>query len=752
MTRVDASEPGAGSRFVDSFLEAKLHRPPTRVDWVDRGRLVGQLDQAIQRPVTLIAAPAGYGKTTLVAQWLAGNHHPRAAWLSLDTGDNDPGRFWTHLATALERVGCVMPTDLADVMMASSGEWLTGVLPRMVNALAATPDDVVILLDDFHFVRERELHDQIEFLIEHLPPHAHLVIITRADPGLRLGRLRASGGLAEIRADDLSFNDEEASALLDHGRVHLSTESMTQLMRRTEGWPAGFYLATLSLAGRQDPNEFVRQFSGGNRFVVDYLTEEVLSRHTPEIRDWIMATSILDRFSAPLCDVVTDTTNSADLLQDLERTNLFLVPLDEERRWFRFHHLFGAVARNQLAVEHPDRLETLHARAAHWFRDNGHVDEAVMHSLAAGRTNDAAMLVRASWLSYVDAGRAATVLGWLESLGPVSVADDPAAGVTAAWLAALFGHEETLAAHLEALEEFADYGPLPDGSRSVESAVAMIRGVFGYGGPIEMAQGAQRAVELETDGRSPYYAIAQMTLGHSAYVAGDLELASVLLAKASHSEAAPSIILVLSLSAQSLVEAEWGQHERSREFAEHAMQVVEANGLDNMPQASMAFTALGQAQAAAGKLDDAMATLQQGLAMRLKNPVLGPWGMIHHLLATARVAVSAGQLTFAHDLLSDVTTRMNRYDGGMQMMQDRLSSVHEALRMRLAETTPREPLTDREKDVLRLLQGSLNLHEIAREMFVSFNTVKTHTQAIYRKLDTHSRAEAVRIARQNQLI
>ena len=277
-------------------------------------------------------------------------------------------------------------------------------------------------------------------------------------------------------------------------------------MDRTEGWPAGLYLATLSLAGRADPDEFVRQFSGGNRFVVDYLTEEVLARHSEEIREFIVSMSVLDRFSAPLCDFVRGSTGSAAILAHLERSNLFLVPLDDERHWYRFHHLFAAVARIELEFEGAERVQALHSRALEWFRDHGHIDEAVKHALAAGRATDAAVLVRENWLSYVDTDRAATVAGWLEAIGSRSVADDPAAAVTAAWMAALSGQEETLNKLLTELEEFRDVGPLPDGARSVESAIAMIRGQFGYGGPVDMAAAAQRAVELETDPSSPYYA------------------------------------------------------------------------------------------------------------------------------------------------------------------------------------------------------------------------------------------------------
>ena len=404
-------------------------------------------------------------------------------------------------------------------------------LPRIVNALAEVPDELVILLDDFHCLQDPACHDQVALLVDNLPERAHLVIVTRADPGLRLGRLRASGRLAEIRADQLGFRADEAAALLASGGVRLSSDGLGVLMERTEGWPAGLYLAALSLAGRDDPDALVHEFKGGNRFVGDYLTEEVLTRHSDDTREFITSMSILDRFTASLCDAVWGRTGSAAVLHDLERANMFLIPLDEGRRWYRFHHLFAAVARAELEVEHPRRVPVLHARAAQWFRQHDFVDEAVAHALAAGSVDDVAALVQANWLDYVDVGRADTVLAWIESLGEVPDDSGPAGKVIAAWMAALTGDAAALAGHLAALEEFRDVGPLPDGTTSVGSAIALIQGLFGYGGPEEMTAGAERAVELETDGRSPYHAIAHLGRGHAAYVAGELELAADHLAR-----------------------------------------------------------------------------------------------------------------------------------------------------------------------------------------------------------------------------
>ena len=730
-----------------------MRRPPVREDLVRRGRLLAALDRAAHHSVVLVSAPAGYGKITLVAEWLAGSRSPpgTATWLTLDALHNDPGLLWVHVATALERAGCRLGDDAASLVAGRSGDVINGVLPRLLTAMAAIPEEIVLVLDDFHVLQDPACLEQVDFLVEHLPPRAHVVITTRAEPGLRLGRLRVGGQLVEIRAADLAFNADEVSSLLAIQQVQLSDEAVAQLMDGTEGWPAGVCLAILSLVGRADPDAFVRQLDGSNRFIGDYLTEEVLSRHPDPIREFILTMSVVDRFSPELCDFLVGTTGSGRILRELERANMFLIALDEERRWFRFHHLFAAVVRTGLEAEQPDRIPLLHARAARWFRDHGHIEDALTHLLASGERGEAAALVQANWMKYLDAGRAATVLGWFEAVGTLSIAD-PVAGVTAAWKAGMSSDEATLAAHVETLKEFRDFGPLPDGTRSVESAIAMIQGLFGYGGPQEMSAGARRAVELETDARSPHYAIANLTLGHAAYVAGDLELATQALTKASQGAAAPALTRILALSNLSLVESERGQPDRSQVLAEKAMEIAVDQGLHEMPAASMAYTAQAQAQEAAGNLAEAMATVEQGLALRQKDPALAPWLTLHHLLVAARVAADAGKQSVARHLLNDASTRMDRFPEGMGAMRARLAAIREHVNSRPKPMARAEPLTRREHDVLRLLPGSLSLTEMAGELRVSPNTVKTHTKALYRKLGARSRDEAVRNARERLLI
>lgn len=740
-------------RPVDFMLEAKLRPPPARPEWIYRDRLIEELANASQRPVTLVAAPAGYGKTTAVSQWLTSTSGPEnIAWVSLDTSDNDPVRLWTHIATALDGAGCVIARDIAGFVAAGSHDMLTAVLPQMIAGIAELSSEVTLLIDDVDIVRSAACHVQMDFLIKHLPERAHLVLIARADPALRLGRLRAAGRLSEIRADDLTFDVREASSLLASDGVEISTESVWELMRRTEGWPAGLYLAALSLVGRADPNEFVHHFSGDNRFIGDYLTEEVLSRQTDEVRSFILDMSIVDRFSAPLCEHMTGNRQSARILRDLQHTNLFLIPLDAENRWFRFHHLFGAVARSTLETEQPERAVMLHGRAAEWFSENGNIDAAVTHALAADKADQAASLVQASWLRYFDAGHGTTVRDWLRALESSAAAQNTTTVVTAAWIAALSGQQEEMQRRLAQLSTMPNDMALPDGTTSVESAVALLRGLPGFGGPMEMLASAQRAAELETDGNTPWYVVANMALGHASYVVGDLGTAIHLLPKAAYSEAAPSLLRILALSILSLTHTELGQDDRSHKSAREAMEVVEARSLHALPPASLAFTALGQSQAASGKLEEAMATLEHGLNLRRKIPGLSPWPTIHHLLVMGRVAIMVGDLPLARQLLDEASPLIRKYPDGIAPMIARLEAASKSLREHQSTGTPSDRLTTREIDIMRRLAGPLSLSQIAAELYLSPNTVKTHTLSLYRKLGARSRSEAVKIGRERLLI
>jgi LuxR family maltose regulon positive regulatory protein len=734
---------------VGDVFESKLQPPPLRAEWIDRSLLMDRITEAVRLPVLLVAAPAGYGKSTVITQWVNTPATGTVAWVDLDPADNDPTRLWAQVAAALDRVGCqvaVAPEFVATSATAAH----TRVLPRLVEALAAYPASLTVVLDDLQVIRHGECTEQLDYLISRLPDHVHLVLISRSDPLLRLGRLRVEGKLTEIRSADLAFAPDEVAAVLRGEGVALSDTTLRELVRQTEGWPAAVYLAALSLAGRADTDAFVRRLSGSNRQIADYLSEEVLTRLEPELHDFILTMSLFDGFNAELADHVTQSRSSARLLRLLERTNLFVVRLPLDDDWVRFHHLFATFARSSLEVEHPELVNVHHLRGAQWFAAHGQVEDAVHHLLAGDAHDEAATLIQANWLHFFDAGRSATVLGWLHVLRGTSADTGPAATVTAAWMAALTGEQDELRRRLQALESMADRMPLPDGTTSPQSALVLIRGLFGYDGPDKMLADARRAVELESIGSSPWHPVAQAALGYAAFVTGDVELARGSLNESARAPSAPATFRVLALGTLALCEAEQGRATLSAELAREAMDIVVGRGMQAMPEATFAATAYGAMLAAENRLDEAATVLDEALVARRRVPGLTPWPLVHHLITMAVVAARREDRTTAEELLDEVEALTTWTDQSMGRTRDRIA----AARRLLGEFPgPRpdsvgEPLTPREQEILRRLHGSRSIREIATDLSVSHNTVKTITSSVYRKLGAHSRVEALAIARQ----
>jgi LuxR family maltose regulon positive regulatory protein len=399
----------------DPLVETKLFLPRPRGDAVGRPRLTELLEQGRRARLILVSAPAGFGKTTLLARWLAEAEGQRAvAWLSLEDADSEPARFWTYLVTAVQRaVPEVGASALA--LLQTRQPALDTVLATFINDLTGTRAELDVVLDDFHLVDTPDLRSSVAYLLDHLPPQVHLVISTRVDPALPLARLRVQGELVEIRAADLRFTLGEAAAYLnDVAALDLTPADIAALETRTEGWIAALQLAALSLRGRDDTGAFIATFAGDDRYIVDYLAEEVLSRQPPEVRDFLLQTSILDRLSGPLCQAVTGNDASQDMLEHLDRANLFLVPLDGTRRWYRYHHLFAEVLATHLFDGRPDEVTELHRRASRWYDEAGDPVPAVRHAVAAGDIDRAADIAERAIPALQRDRQEATVAAWLE--------------------------------------------------------------------------------------------------------------------------------------------------------------------------------------------------------------------------------------------------------------------------------------------------------------------------------------------------
>ena len=399
----------------DLLLETKFHLPTTHGRLVPRPRLTDQIGRAATATLTLVSAPAGFGKTTVMTELATRPDGARVAWLSLDPSDNDPTAFWAYVIEALDRAVPGLGAG-ARTVLAGGPATVDAAITRLLNGLAALDHDLVLVLDDVHVVESPVIHEQLGYLVEHLPARAHLVIGSRSDPPIALARLRARGGLVEIRASDLRFSADEAASYLGAMGLALTRDDVAALEGRTEGWIAALQLAALSLQGRADAPAFIAAFAGDDRYIVDYLAEEVLRRQPAEVRTFLLETSILSRFTAPLADAVTGRAGAAATIDSLERGNLFIVALDDQRRWYRYHHLFGSVLQAQLAAELADAVPVLHRRASDWFWEHGDLPAAIEHALQAGDVEHVADLVELSMTEMRRLRREPTLRRWQEAI------------------------------------------------------------------------------------------------------------------------------------------------------------------------------------------------------------------------------------------------------------------------------------------------------------------------------------------------
>ena len=740
-------------------VSAMLLRPPmVRETWIDRPRLLQRLDETADSQVLLVVAPAGYGKSTLVTQWAAGRDPATVAWVRLErTDDDDPARLWSRLVAASQLVGSRIDGSVAELSAVSSTTKLT-TAPSDLTGTLPDSEKAAIVVEDCHLVRSAEGRELLGRFLDVLPPVVRVVMLSRSDPGLRLGRLRVEARLADMRAPELAFTLAETAAVLAVSNITLSDDTLQELFRLTEGWPAAVALAALSLVqrpGRSEAEEFVHRLSGSDRFIADYLSEEVLGGQEPELRDFLVDLSVFDRFNAALANEAAQISSAAGLLHRLERDNAFLVPLPEAG-WYRFHHLFAAYAQATLEVEYPERVVDLHRRGARWLAFHDHPEDAIGHLLAAGDTEEAAQLIQRHWVRYVDAGRSVTVTGWLHGLRGTPTDHGAAAAVTGAWMAALTGDSPTLGRRLAALEDMTTPTALPDGTMSPRSGMLMIRGLVGSDGPDRMLIDAQDAVALENNHTSPWHAVARTVLGQAAFVTGNLRLARHHLAAATAAPLAPQILRILAYAVLSLCEAEQGDSAASRRHAQLAMAVVTDHAMQNHPNVLPAYTAYGAALAAQGHLPAAMDTLEVGLRSARRALGLGPWPLIHHLIAMASVTGRMGDPDGRADLLLAEVDSITPWTGAS------LAATHgrvAAARVLIPPVTGEPPvvspvvgesLTAREREILHRLQGHQTLREIAGDLWVSYNTVKTITGSVYRKLGAHSRSQAVTIALQKQ--
>ena len=436
----------------------KLFVPPPRALAVDRPRLLQQLDASLQHDLTLVCAPAGFGKTTLLSAWSAASARP-TAWVSLEESDSDPARFLTYVIASLRAVAPDIGEGLLEVLGSAQPPGAESVLAALVNSISELPGDLTLVLDDYHVIDSPSVDAAMTFLLQHLPRQLHLIVSSRQDPNLPLHRLRARDRLTEVRAGDLCFTPDEAAEFLTTVMgLNLTGKDIAALEQRTEGWIAGLQLAALSLRDHDDPSAFIRGFAGDHRFIADYLVGEVLDRQPADVRAFLLQTAVLDQMSGPLCDAVTGGAGGQSRLDALERGNFFVVPLDDQRRWYRYHHLFAEVLRAFLAEEQPEEVPGLHRRASSWFEQQGNLPEAVRHALAAGDVEHAAELLEQFAQALLRTRQEGTLLTWLQALPAEVFRNRPVLSASYAGALLATGHLEGVEERLDAAEQW--LGPL----------------------------------------------------------------------------------------------------------------------------------------------------------------------------------------------------------------------------------------------------------------------------------------------------
>jgi LuxR family transcriptional regulator, maltose regulon positive regulatory protein len=568
--------------MVLKLLPTKLYTPQFRTDLVPRKRLIEHLDSGLQGKLTLVSAPAGFGKTTLLSEWIHHLGYP-VAWLSLDKNDNDLTRFLTYSIAALQQIVADMGIDIQAVLGESQSPNYEVILTNIVNQLDEFPDSFIFVLDDFHLIESQSVHNALNFLIEYQPPSMHLVISSRSDPLLPISRLRVRGDLSEIRASDLRFTKEDTTVFLnDLMGFDLSPKNIAALEGRTEGWVASLQLAALSMRERDDWPEFISAFSGSHRYVIDYLADEIMSRQPEEVQVFLRRTSILERFCAPLCDAVVQVEINDDsrIIEYLERFNLFLVPLDDHRKWYRFHHLFADFLQLHLHKDEPEQIPVLHQRASQWFENEGLLDEAIRHALAGRDLERAARLVESFAGSLVVRRSSKDLFHWVNQLPAEICRKFPMLCIWHAWALFFLGQPdsvEPLLAIAEANREKVPGVPIAGYISTVRAYLANLMGDFHKAVALsKQAIEQMPEASLETD-TLIFRGAAIIWLGVNNRILGNLDKANELFIKAAKiNEQAGSIYAAVSAKAQSAyLSMLVGQLHEAKEIYQQGFQVIE---------------------------------------------------------------------------------------------------------------------------------------------------------------------------------
>lgn len=706
-------------------------RPPTR--YLRRSRLTDALDASVAagRGVVLVSAPAGSGKSTLVNGWLD-SRVAAVGWLQVDEGDDDPSRFWAYVAAALADT---VP-GLHEAVRSSIGDGLDAAVSSVVNQIAEHDGDVVLVLDDYHLVTNDDVHRSVEQLISLKPANLTIVVSTRVDPPFRLGRLRVRDQLTEVRAEDLRFDHQEASWLLDAATTGLRPDAVGLLRERTEGWAAGLVLAGLSLRDGADVDEFVEAFHGDDHLVADYLTDEFLDSVDSTQRQRLLDVSVLERLSGPLIDEVCGVDDGTAWLAGLAASNQLVISLDRTGTWFRFHHLLRDLLRAELERTSPERSAALHAAAGTWYAEAGDLMPAVEHLLAAGRRTEAAGIVADNATQLLNVGRTYTVTRYIERLGDM-VETHEGLAIVHGWVSFVTGR---FAEAERALETAARLDTAGVDAGLILSLSAMIHLAKG-----DVAAGLE-AVEQQAPTTEPTH---PMVLGGVRVMGGRFDEARPFLAQAKEMAASRPDYFVAAVAPvfEAVAELEGGRAEAARDLADSSIEFADEHRIGEAPQLALAHSVLARTT---NDADTALSSAQRGVQLARRSPenVM----LTYALASAADVAFEQGHQD-ADALVAEARAIVDRcVDPGIAgRYLARVESRHGRADRPHTHGSVDE-LTERELAVLRYLPSQLSQREIANELYVSLNTVKTHCKAIYRKLGVEGRKPAVQAARDHGLL
>jgi LuxR family transcriptional regulator, maltose regulon positive regulatory protein len=749
VARKGAQGPGASTPGFE-VTEAKLFRPPIRPGIVRRNLLVDRL-RASTASVVSINAPAGYGKTTLLAEWAERDRRP-FAWVSIDEADGDPVVFLGHVVVALDRIETIGPR-VFEAIASPTGATTATMLSRLGSALATRTRPFVLVLDDLDRLAEPLVMDAVRTIAGSMPKGSLLALAARAVPDIGLARLRADGRLIEIGAEDLALGPPQAHRLLRGAGVRATKAEAAELVDATEGWPVGLYLAALSLQEQRRSTVPPIRFTGDDRFVVDYVRSEVLGRLSRDRQRFLTRTSILDRLNGSVCDAVMERSGSARTLESIEKQNLLLVPLDRQREWYRYHNLFRDVLRAELARREPETIPELHRRAADRFEEAGLLEEALVHAHASGDVERAAELLQRMGLAYYRNGRSATLRRWLDLLGHDVVAGNAGLAIMAAWISALSGDPAAADRWASAADDLPLDGPSFLGSVSLGSAAAMVHATMSRGGAEAMYQAARYAVR-EEPATSQFRSAALSYLGLATLIRGDDDGADALFAEAAEAGERYGGLNAasLALAERSLIATSRADKEAADEYARLARAMVRDAHLDEHITTGPVHAAAARVALRAADHEQARADLTAAHRLR---PIL-TWGFptisVQTRLELARVHIGLSDVEGARTLLAEVDEILtHRPDLGTLTTQAGELRTHVGS-VRSGRSPGPSTLTAAELRLLTFLPTHLSFREIGERLFVSPNTVKTQAISIYRKLGVSARSDAVQAARDLRLL